>query len=110
MLYARKASCGFERSRRRFSPNGIDFDKFTSKLFVPPVRWVLWPTVEALGKPAPSTQCTSPGDVHCVSFHADPAKPSQVRVMNIDRMVFEGDGLRVIGPPRTPQPMPSGAR
>jgi hypothetical protein len=42
--------------------------------------------------------------------HADPARGSQVRVMNIDRMVFEGDGLRVIGPTRTPQLMPSGAR
>lgn len=41
--------------------------------------------------------------------HADPTKPSQARVMNIDRMVFEGDGLRVLGPTRTPQPMPSGA-
>jgi len=42
--------------------------------------------------------------------HADPAKPSSMRMMNIDRMVFEGGGLRVLGPTRTPQPMPSAAR
>ncbi len=40
--------------------------------------------------------------------HADPKNPAGDRVMNIDRMVFDGDGLRVIGPTRTPQPMPSG--
>jgi hypothetical protein len=39
--------------------------------------------------------------------HADPRKPSSDRVVNIDRLVFDADGkLRVLGPTRTPQPMP----
>jgi len=42
--------------------------------------------------------------------HADPANPSPQRVLNIDRMVVEPSGeLRIIGPTRTPQPMPSGS-
>jgi len=41
--------------------------------------------------------------------HADPEHPSGRRVLNIDRMIFEETGnLRVMGPTRTPQPMPSG--
>ncbi|MGB3586330.1 MAG: glycoside hydrolase family 43 protein [Tunicatimonas sp.] len=41
--------------------------------------------------------------------HADPDNPSPRRVLNIDRLVVEPDGkLRVIGPTRTPQPVPSG--
>ena len=40
--------------------------------------------------------------------HADPKKPSQDRVVNVDRMEFTADGkLRVIGPTRSPQPLPS---
>jgi hypothetical protein len=38
-----------------------DFVTFRSKLFVPPVRSVLRPTVDTLGNPTPSTQCTSRG-------------------------------------------------
>jgi len=42
--------------------------------------------------------------------HANPENPSPQRILNIDRLVVEPDGqLQVIGPTRTPQPMPSGA-
>ena len=42
--------------------------------------------------------------------HRDPAKPSAARVLNIDRIVFDADGrMRLQGPTRTPQPLPSGA-
>ena len=41
--------------------------------------------------------------------HADPGNPKGPRVVNIDRMFFDRDGaLRVLGPTRSPQPMPSG--
>jgi GH43 family beta-xylosidase len=41
--------------------------------------------------------------------HADPDNPKGARVVNIDRLVFDKSGrLRVIGPTRSPQPMPSG--
>ncbi len=41
--------------------------------------------------------------------HADAEHPSQDRVVNIDRIVFDRQGnLRVAGPTRSPQPMPSG--
>ena len=40
--------------------------------------------------------------------HADP-KPSEDRVVNIDRLYFEEAGnLKIKGPTRSPQPMPSG--
>jgi len=43
--------------------------------------------------------------------HADPNNPRGARVMNIDRIVFDESGrLRVLGPTRSPQPLPSGAR
>ncbi len=42
--------------------------------------------------------------------HADPQNPSGNRTVNIDRLTVEPDGaLRLIGPTRTPQPIPSGA-
>ena len=42
--------------------------------------------------------------------HADVNRPSGIRTVNIDRLVFDGEGrLRLSGPTRTPQPMPSGA-
>lgn len=42
--------------------------------------------------------------------HADPAKPSEDRVVNMDRIEFTADNrLRVIGPTRSPQRLPSGA-
>jgi GH43 family beta-xylosidase len=42
--------------------------------------------------------------------HADPQKPSGRRLLNIDRMIFEESGnLKIIGPTRTPQPLPSGS-
>ncbi len=42
--------------------------------------------------------------------HADPQNPSGNRTVNVDRLTVEPDGaLRLIGPTRTPQPMPSGA-
>ncbi len=42
--------------------------------------------------------------------HADPEHPSGNRTVNIDRVVFDEDGrMRLIGPTRTHQPMPSGA-
>ena len=41
--------------------------------------------------------------------HADVTKPSGNRVVNIDRIAFDEDGnMRLVGPTRTPQPMPSG--
>ena len=41
---------------------------------------------------------------------ADPKKPSSDRVVNIDRLEFTPDGkLRVKGPTRSPQPLPSEA-
>lgn len=40
--------------------------------------------------------------------HADTANPSGKRILNIDRMIFNEDStLSVIGPTRTPQPVPS---
>ena len=43
--------------------------------------------------------------------HADPANPRGPRVVCIDRIEFEADGrLRLVGPTRSPQPMPSGAK
>ena len=43
--------------------------------------------------------------------HANPQKPSDDRVVNIDRMEFTPEGkLRVKGPTRSPQPLPSGAQ
>jgi hypothetical protein len=43
--------------------------------------------------------------------HADPANPSGKRTVNIDRLVFDTQGrLRLVGPTRSPQPLPAGAR
>ncbi len=43
--------------------------------------------------------------------HADPKHPSDDRVVNIDRIYFDAAGkLRIKGPTRSPQPLPSGAR
>ena len=39
--------------------------------------------------------------------HTDPQHPSGDRQPNIDRMYFRNDSLIIIGPTRTPQPMPS---
>ena len=40
--------------------------------------------------------------------HADPSNPSPRRVLNIDRLLVTSDGqLRVVGPTRTPQTLPS---
>ena len=40
--------------------------------------------------------------------HADPRQPSEDRVVSIDRLEFTADGkLRVLGPTRAPQPLPS---
>jgi hypothetical protein len=42
--------------------------------------------------------------------HADPKKPSDDRVVNIDRIGFDESGkLKIKGPTRSPQPMPSGS-
>ncbi|MHB9032297.1 MAG: glycoside hydrolase family 43 protein [Anaerolineae bacterium] len=51
-------------------------------------------------------------ELFCVYHtHADPVKPSGDRVVNIDRMQFDAQGrLRMIGPTRTPQPLPSGIK
>ena len=41
--------------------------------------------------------------------HADPKKPSGERVLNMDRLIVEPNGmLKVLGPTRTAQPVPSG--
>lgn len=42
--------------------------------------------------------------------HADYDKPSGLRTVNIDRLCLEGEYLRLDGPTRTPQPLPSGAK
>ncbi|HYW78152.1 MAG TPA: glycoside hydrolase family 43 protein, partial [Thermoguttaceae bacterium] len=43
--------------------------------------------------------------------HADVNRPSGIRTVNIDRLAFDDDGrLRLVGPTRTPQPLPSGTR
>lgn len=43
--------------------------------------------------------------------HANPAKPGGIRILNIDRMIFQPDhSLSVTGPTRTPQPLPSGSK
>lgn len=42
--------------------------------------------------------------------HADPKNPSGERVVNIDRLHFDDVGrLRIKGPTRSPQPIPTGA-
>jgi GH43 family beta-xylosidase len=42
--------------------------------------------------------------------HADPRQPSGNRTVNIDRLIFTDDGqLQLLGPTRSPQPLPSGA-
>ena len=41
--------------------------------------------------------------------HTDPNNPSGDRILNIDRMYFEYGMLKINGPTRTPQPLPSGA-
>lgn len=41
--------------------------------------------------------------------HSDPAKPSGRRVVNLDRLTIQADGsLKLTGPTRSPQPLPSG--
>ena len=41
--------------------------------------------------------------------HANPDDPSPRRILNLDRLTIEPDGeLRVAGPTRSPQPLPSG--
>lgn len=41
--------------------------------------------------------------------HTDPKRPSGARVVNIDRIGFDESGrLKIIGPTRSPPPMPSG--
>ncbi len=43
--------------------------------------------------------------------HADPAHPeNQRRTVNIDRLRMENGRLIIVGPTRSPQPLPSGAR
>jgi GH43 family beta-xylosidase len=43
--------------------------------------------------------------------HADAQKPSGDRVVNIDRIDFDdSDKLEIVGPTRSPQPMPSGSK
>ena len=42
--------------------------------------------------------------------HADPAHPSENRVVNADRIEFGADGSLRVRPTRTPQPLPAGAR
>ena len=42
--------------------------------------------------------------------HADPARPSENRVVNADRIHFEATGAMHVDETRTPQPLPSGAQ
>jgi len=39
--------------------------------------------------------------------HINPNNPSAGRTPNIDRLIFDADVLRILGPTRSPQPMPS---
>jgi len=41
--------------------------------------------------------------------HKDPDNPYAGRSMNMDRLIFRGDTLVILGPTRSPQPMPSGS-
>ncbi len=83
--------------------------------------WVKHPSNPIL-KQDPSIGVTGPGH-NCIiqspdqrewfmvyHSHANPLKPGGKRVLNIDRLVFEGDTtLAVMGPTRSPQPLPSGS-
>lgn len=43
--------------------------------------------------------------------HADPLHPSGKRILNVDRLIINPDQtLSVLGPTRTPQPLPSGTK
>ena len=70
---------------------------------------------EKLGVSGPGHSCTttSPdGKEMFIVYHAhkDPAHPGGSRTVNIDRLIVEPDGtLKVLGPTRSPQPLPSGA-
>ncbi|HGY56737.1 MAG TPA: T9SS type A sorting domain-containing protein [Caldithrix abyssi] len=60
--------------------------------------------------PGHNSVTTSPDDSEMFVVyhtHTDPNAPSGDRQPNIDRMYFSGDTLKIIGPTRSPQPMPS---
>lgn len=63
-----------------------------------------------VSSPGHNSIVATPADDGLLIFyhtHADPAHPSQDRVVNMDRLEFTADGkLRVEGPTRTPQPLP----
>lgn len=65
-----------------------------------------------LSGPGHSSITTSPdGKELFIVYHAhsDPNSRPRGRTVNIDRLIFDDEGdLRLIGPTRTPQPMPSG--
>ena len=69
----------------------------------------------ALGVSGPGHNCIVKSPDGSETFivyhsHADPENPSGRRVLNMDRLLFEKNGaLKVLGPTRTPQPMPSGS-
>ncbi len=60
--------------------------------------------------PGHNSVTTSPDDTEMFIVyhtHTDPQHPSGDRQPNIDRLFFRNDSLIVIGPTRSPQPMPS---
>lgn len=67
-----------------------------------------------IGISGPGHNCvlTSPGgkDLWMVYHtHEDTAKPSGKRTVNLDRLIVQPDGsLKLLGPTRTPQPLPMG--
>jgi GH43 family beta-xylosidase len=69
-----------------------------------------------IGVSGPGHSCitTSPDGTEMVIVyhtHADAQKPSGDRVVNIDRIGFDESGkLKITGPTRSPQPMPSGTK
>ncbi|MBI1177735.1 family 43 glycosylhydrolase [bacterium] len=70
--------------------------------------------VPSLGVSGPGHNCVikSPDGTELFMVyhtHADPAKPGGQRVVNIDRLIVQPDGrLKLLGPTRSPQPLPSG--
>ncbi len=68
----------------------------------------------ALGISGPGHNCviTSPDGKEMFMVyhtHADPKNPGGRRVVNLDRLIIKPDGsLKLLGPTRNPQPLPSG--
>jgi hypothetical protein len=69
----------------------------------------------SIGVSGPGHNCvtSSPDDKELFIVyhtHTFPDKPSGNRNLCIDRMIFENGVIKVLGPTRSPQPLPSGAK